>query len=734
DEFREFVQNTFAGRSNEAEVVGKLGNENTDWQNEIFRTTINTEHNLSVYGSVKDVMPYRVSFGYTNLNGILKTSSMDRYTGSFALSPTLLNNDLKANLNGKFMYVKNRFANQGAIGAAVAFDPTQPVYDENSLFGGFWSWLGADGSLNTVAGKNPMSLLEMHSDKSTAFNFIGNAQIDYRLPFLPELHFNLNLGMDYSHSSGSRYVSEWAPAEWVNGGFDGKWDQDRRNSLLDFYAQYKKDLDFLNSNLDIMAGYSWQHYWVKGSNQDYRIAKFDPFGNPEEISVNSYENEHYILSFFGRLNYTINNKYLFTFTLRNDGSSRFHPDRRWGLFPSAAVAWKISDEDFMSPITPVMNNLKLRLGWGITGQQDINQGDYPYMGQYQYSVGQQACYIRGYDAYGNPIWSDLIRPLSYNEYLTWESTTTYNVGIDYAFLKTRIYGAIDFYYRETKDLINAETKVAAGTNFSEYVPANIGSLKNTGIEFSIQGVAVEDKDWRWEIGANFAYNNNEITSLSYGDNKSAIRRYGHTGGDGGFQLMVHSVGNSAGMYYVYQQIYDANGKPIEGFYKDRNNDGQINEQDLYIFHKPTPDWTLGFNTKLMWKDWDLSIVGHGSIGNYNFNAVAANNAELAPARVYANEFLGNRVRSAFEPGFLFKQVLSDYYIQNASFFRIDNITLGWSFKKLWNLPLSGRIYGSVQNPFIFTPYKGMDPEVNGGVDNNFYPRPLTCMLGVNINF
>jgi iron complex outermembrane receptor protein len=734
DEFRDFVKKTFAGRSNEAEVVGKLGKENTDWQNEIYRTTINTEHNLSLFGSAKDVMPYRVSFGYNNLNGILKTSSMERYTGSFALSPSLLKNDLKVNLNGKFLYSNNVFANTGAIGAAVAFDPTQPVYEKNSPYGGFWSWLGANGMLNTVAGKNPVSILDMHSDKATAFNFIGNAQFDYRLPFLNDLHLNLNMGMDYSHSSGHRYASEWSPSEWINGGFDGNWDQDRRNSLLDFYAQYKKDLDFLNSNIDIMGGYSWQHYWVKGSNQDYRISKFDEFGKPQVVSINSYENEHYLVSFFGRINYSIDNKYLFTFTLRDDGSSRFHPDRRWGLFPSAALAWKISDEGFMSCTNSVMNSLKLRLGWGKTGQQDINQGDYPYMGQYQYSVGEQASYIRGYDANGNPIWSNLIRPLSYNEHLTWETTTTYNVGIDYGFLNNRIYGSIDAYYRETKDLINAETKVAAGTNFSEYVAANIGSLKNQGVEFSVLGVVLEAKDLRWEIGGNFAYNKNEIISLSYGENTSSIRRYGHTGGDGGFQLMVHSVGNPAGMYYVYQQIYDANGKPIEGFYKDRNNDGQINEQDLYMFHKPAPDWTFGFNTKLVWKAWDLSIAGHGSVGNYNFNAVAANNAEVAPPRVYANEFLQNRVRCAFEPNFQYKQVLSDYYVQDASFVRVDNITLGWSFKKSQRLPLSGRIYGSVQNPFVITKYKGLDPEVFGGVDSNFYPRPLTGLLGVNINF
>ncbi|WP_321334316.1 TonB-dependent receptor [uncultured Bacteroides sp.] len=732
DEFRSFVTETFTGLTNQDEVIGKLGQANTDWQGEIFRTAVSTEHNLSVYGSVKDVLPYRISMGYTNLNGILKTSNMERYTGSISLTPSLLDNHLNMTLNGKGMYVKNRFASQGAIGAAVSMDPTQPVYDENSPYGGYFTWTGADGNILGVATKNPLSLLEMTNDNSEVFNFIGNAQLDYKVHFFPDLHFNLNVGLDYSKSTGHKYTSEFAPSDYLNGGYDGNWEQRRRNSLLDFYAQYMKNLGFLDSHIDIMGGYSWQHYWRSGNNHDYRVSKIDAEGNPEVISINNYETENYIVSFFGRLNYSIKDKYLLTFTLRDDGSSRFHKNNRWGIFPSVALAWRVINEDFIKD-SKIISDLKLRLGWGITGQQDINQGDYPYMGRYEYSVGNQANYIWGYSN-GVANWMSLIRPTSFNPDLKWESTATYNVGLDYGFLKNRITGSLDFYYRKTKDLINAETKVAAGTNFSEYVVANIGSLKNMGTEFSVNVIPVQTKSWEWELGANVAYNKNEITELSYGDNKNAIRRYGTTGGDGGFQLMAHTVGNPAGMYYVYEQLYDTSGKPIEGFYKDRNNDGQINEQDLYLYHKPAPDWTFGLNTKLSWKVWDISLAGHGSTGNYNYNAIAANNAELSSARVYANEFLSNRVMSAFDTRFQTKKVLSDYYVQDASFFRIDNITLGWSFDHIAKTAIKGRVYGTVQNPVVFTKYKGLDPEVAGGVDNDFYPRPLTVMFGVSINF
>ncbi len=649
---------------------------------------------------------------------------MTRYTGSFALSPTFFEDNLKVNLNGRGMYVKSRFANQSAIGEAINMDPTHPVYDENSPYGGYWSWLGVGGNLIQVATKNPVSLLEMAEDKSDAYNFVGNAQFDYTLPMLPELKFNLNLGMDYSKSDGSRYIDPNAPSDFVYGGYDSNWDQTRDNKSLDFYTQYTKPFDFLDSKFDIMGGYSWQHYYKKGGEVAHRITDLDANGNPVLVSDTYYETENYLVSFFGRLNYGIMDKYLVTLTLRDDGSSRFSDDNRWALFPSAAFAWRIAQEDFVKNVESI-SNLKLRLGWGVTGQQDINQGDYPYMGTYQKSIGIQTSYFRGFTTGGEGIWSSLLRPAAYNPDLKWESTTTYNLGLDYGFINNRIEGAIDIYYRETTDLINSATPTAAGTNFSEYVPANIGSLENQGVEFALNTLPIVTNDFTWAIGGNIAYNQNELTKLTFGEGDDTRLINNRT---------VNMVGETANTWYVYEQIYDANGKPIEGLYKDLNNDGVINEQDRHTYHHASPDYTYGLNTKLTYKAWDFSINGHGSAGNYNYNESAAGGAATSPNSVYANEFLINRPTSAFDTNFKNGQSMSDYYIQNASFFRIDNINLGWSFKSVANKKISGRIYTTVQNPFVFTSYSGLDPEVFGGYDNNVYPRPLTALLGLNLNF
>ena len=722
NQYRQLVENTFQGLSNYNEVIGKLGNSNTHWQKEIFRTTFNTENNVSILGSIKEKVPFRYSFGYTNLEGTLKTSEMERFTTSLSLSPTFFDSHLKVTLNARGMYLNNRFANQDAIGSSITIDPTQSVFDDDSPFGGYYTWRGSDGAPIQVAVKNPVSILNMSRDVADIYNFIGNTQLEYTTHFLPQLKFNLNVGLDYSKSEGSKWISEFSPSDYIYGGLNSNWAQQRRNSNLDFFAQYVKDFEFLKSQLDVTGGYSWQHYYRDGENTGYRISRYDSFGNPLLINTNNYASEHYIVSFFGRLNYSINDKYLLTFTLREDGSSRFHKDNRWAMFPSAAFAWKINKDLFKE--STVVNDLKLRLGWGITGQQDINQGDYPYLGTYEHSIGDAANYLRGYNN-GVPVWVSLLRPAAYNPDLKWESTETYNAGLDFSILNNLLEGGVDIYFRKTEDLINAETKVPAGTNFREYVAANIGSLENRGIEFSLNTKPIVTKDFTWEIGGNIAYNENEITSLSYGENKQSIRRYG---------VNVHKVGYSAGMFYVYEQIYDMQGKPIEGFYKDQNNDGLINENDLITYHNATPEYTFGLTTKLKYKEWDLSIASHGSIGNYNYNSLAAGGASLSASSLYANEWLAGRPSSALETNFQTSHNLSSHYVQEASFWRIDNIVLGWSFNNVPKLFSNGREYVAVQNPFVFTKYKGLDPEIFGGYDSNLYPRPLTIMVGTNLTF
>ena len=722
NEFRSFVDHTFASQGNYNEIKAKLGTSDTNWQRKIFTTSFSTDNNLSIFGSVNKKLPYRVSFGYSNVSGTLKTSNLERYTTSISLTPTYFDKHLSVNLNARGVYVKNKFANQGAIGSAINFDPTQNVYDSNSPFGGFFTWTGSDNNIIQVATINPVSLLELREDTSKIYNFIGNVQLDYKVHFLPELHLNANAALDYSQSDGLTFIPALAPSDYLYGGFNNTYKQQRRNSTFDFYAQYSKDLGFLDSKFDIMGGYSWQHYYKDGSNIAHRVSRFNEYGDPLLVTDTNYATENYIVSFFGRANYSIKDRYLLTFSIRNDGSSRFAKENRYSLFPSAAFAWKINQDLFKNSKT--VKELKLRVGWGKTGQQDINQGDYPYLGTYAYSIGSQANALQGYNN-GVPIWVSLLRPGAYNPDLKWETTETTNLGLDYNLFNGRIEGSLDVYQRKTIDLINAETKVAAGTNFAEYVAANIGSLENKGAEFSINTKPILNDKFTWEIGGNISYNRNEITSLSYGSNATAARRFG---------VNIHKVGYAAGMYYLYEQIYDSNGKPIEGFYKDQNNDGVINEADLRIYHKPTPDYTYGINTRVKYANFDFSVASHGSIGNYNYNQNAAGSAALSPASVYANEFLVNRPKSALQTNFQNGENLSDYYVQDASFYRIDNIVLGYTFKDLNKNVSSLRVYTTVQNPFVFTKYKGLDPELFGGIDANQFPRPITFTIGTNFNF
>lgn len=732
DEYRAFIKEAFAGASNEDEVLSKLGTANTDWQDQIYHTAISTEHNLSAYGSIGKFMPFRASLGYTRNSGILKTDNMNRWTGSLNLNPSFMDDHLKVNILGKIMNIKSRFPG-GAIGAAVFMDPTQPVYDPASKFDGFWSWTGTDGSLINVATKNPVSLLEDWHDTANVWNFIGSAQAEYSFFYVPGLKLKFNYSIDTSHSIGNSNAPYNAPAYAINLGYNNDWTNTRTNQQMDVYLNYIKDIKSIKSHFDIMAGYSWQHYHLK--NDWYTIGQFeyDDDGElqPDETSVSTgySETEHYIVSFFGRLNYGLADKYLFTFTLRDDGSSRFSKANRWGLFPSLALAWRMIEEDWFKN-QDIISNLKLRLGWGKTGQQDINQGDYPYLGSYTYSINNSASYWR------NGEWIRLLKPNAYNEDLKWETTTTWNIGLDFGLLRNRINGAIDWYYRKTTNLINAEAKVPAGANFAEYVVANIGSLSNTGLEITLNTIPIQTKEFTWELDANVAFNKNQILQLTNGNNATEIRRYGRTGsGDGSFQLQAHAVGHEAGMYYVYEQVYDEDGKPIEGAFVDQNGDGQLNEDDLRLYHSPNPDMTFGINTKLQYKNWDMSMAGHGSLGNYNYNAVASNSAGLSQGSIYANAFLSNRTMSAFETGWQTTKVLSDYYVQNASFFRIDNITIGYSFSKFFGIQhLGGRVYATVQNPFIFTKYKGLDPEIADGFDDSFYPRPITYMFGLTFNF
>jgi TonB-dependent starch-binding outer membrane protein SusC len=704
-------------------ALAVLGAANTDWQKEIYRNSVGHDHNLSATGSIKN-LPFRASVGYSNLDGILKTSNLERFTGALNLNPTFFDNHLTVNLNAKAMKENTRFANTGAIGSAVGFDPTQPVFSGNDKFGGYFEWLQANGNPINIATNNPLGMLETHNDNAGVKRFIGNLQVDYKFHFLPELRANLNLATDRSSSEGGTNCPEWARHAWaINGagksigGVYSLYDQQKKNDLLDFYLNYAKE--FGSSKLDVMAGYSWQHFWRKGTYWQTNEAQNKLLTNTH------YNTENYLVSFFGRVNYSLLNKYLMTFTLRDDGSSRFSPANRWGLFPSAALAWKIKEESFLQDVEAV-SDMKLRLGYGITGQQDITSGDYPYLARYTF--GQPTA---GYQ-FGDQ-WINTLRPEGYDANLRWEQTTTYNIGLDFGFMKNRLTGSVEYYYRPTKDLINT-IPVPAGTNLTNQILTNVGDLVNKGVELSVLGKIISTEDMAWEVGYNVSFNKNEITKLTATDDPNYKGVFvGGIGGGVGNTIQIHTVGYPVSSFYVYEQVYDNAGKPIEGLYVDRNGDGKISDLDKYQYHKPAPDVFMGINSRFSYKNWDFSFAGRVSLGNYVYNNVNSGNGVTA----YMYNGVGyatNVVSDAVYTGWVTPRYWSDYYIEDASFFRMDNVNLGYQFKDVASSKLNLYLSLTVQNAFVITKYKGLDPEVFNGIDNNFYPRPRIFLLGLRLDF
>ena len=740
DQFRSFIKDIWG---EDSEAYSKLGNANTDWQKEIFRPAVSTDHNLTISGGLKN-MPYRVSFGYTNQNGIVKTSKFERYTASVSLAPSFFEDHLKVNANLKGMIAKNRYADGSAVGSAVSFDPTQSVRSDDPYhqyyFDGYFQWNTDASSLNDDTWKrtfnsnapgNPVALLEEKDDRAISKSLIGNLELDYKFHFLPDLHAHVNGGMDLSTGKQYTDVSPYSSTNNYYGSYG--WEQkDKYNLSLNAYLQYSKDFTDKH-RFDVMAGYEWQHFHDT-SDQEY-WGLYPLSNNVVENRGQRYNNtssgsatESYLVSFFGRVNYTLLDRYLFTATVRQDGSSRIHKNNRWGLFPSFALGWKLKEEAFLKDVD-VLSDLKLRLGYGITGQQNINSGDYPYLAVYE--TNKDGAY---YPILGE---GTTYRPNAYNPDLKWEKTTTYNVGLDFGFLNNRINGAVDYYYRKTTDLLNS-VFVSAGTNFKNKVLSNVGSLENSGIEFSINSKPVVTTDWTWDLGFNITYNKNEITKLTTGDSENYYVAAGdNIGGGRDMKAMAHAVGHPASSFYVYQQVYDENGKPIENEFVDRNGDGTINGDDRYFSKKPTADVLMGLTSRLSYKSWDFSFSLRASLNNYVYNSVEAGGSDCNPTSVYSFGALNNRPLMGVANNIQSKNdntLLSDYFVQNASFMKCDNITLGYSFKKLFGAPIGGRVYAAVQNVFTITKYKGLDPEVEKGLDNNIYPRPLTTLIGLSLNF
>jgi iron complex outermembrane receptor protein len=742
DEFRSFIDKTFQGMSNHDEAVGVLGDANTDWQNEIYRTAISHDHNVTVAGAFNN-LPYRVSLGYTDQQGILKTSEFQRYTAALNLNPSLFEDHLTLNLNAKGMWAKTNYADTEAISSAVRMDPTQHVYDTTSSdaanFGGFFQWRNPGATLNdsswpythnNLSVKNPVSLLELNDDRAISRAFIGNADIDYKIHGFEDLRLHLTLGADVSEGKQWTDKSNTNPSA-IYYGHHGWESILKRNLSLSAYAQYYKDFAKIH-HFDIMGGYEWQHFWRSQKNNywgTYPTTNNLTPGHYNNWRMYKYKTENYLVSFFGRMNYILKERYYLTATIRDDGSSRFKD--HWSLFPSAALAYKISEEAFLKNVG-WLSDLKLRLGWGKTGQQE-GIGDYNYFAIYKLNSGSDGSF---YDLMGD---GTFVRPDAYDPNLKWETTTTYNVGLDFGFMNQRFTGSIDFYHRKTTDLLN-DAYVAAGSNFKNKVKTNIGSLENTGVEVALSWKPIQTNDFYWTIDYNFTYNHNEITELLGGD-KSYYVPTGDISAGTGNTIQAHTVGKPASSFHVYQQVYDENGKPIENLVVDRNGDGQITEDDLYYYKSPMAPITMGLSSRLEYKSWDFGFTLRASIGNYVFNDLMAGNSNISAGSVYYSGYMSNRPTYVLPYGYQTydtRNILSDRWVQNGSFLKCDNITLGYSFENLLKCGnykgITGRIYASATNVFTITKYEGIDPEVFNGIDNNIYPRPITFQLGVNLNF
>ena len=735
DQYRQYIKDVYGENDPR---LGMMGNANTDWQDLIYRTAFSTDQNVSLYGNAKGVLPYRVSLGYTYDQATLKEGDNQRANLGISLSPKFFQDHLSVNVNLKGIYNRANYPNSGAVGSAVDFDPTQSpyFYDANgnidtSKAGGYFNWINADGSANTMASINPLSQLYDNYNVNDTWRSMGNVQLDYKIHGFEDLRVNLNLGYDLARTEGTKYSELGSILSMRNGAQDyyENYANNNANTLLEFYANYNKEFGI--HHLDVMAGYSWQHNYVKYDNiQYYNNDRSNVYlDNPTD------RKEYYLVSFFGRVNYSLNSKYLFTVSLRDDASSRFSKSNRWGLFPSAAFAWNIAEENFLKESDTPISSLKLRLGWGQTGQQDIGiDRCYAYQAKYTQSsaLATRIPWGNGY------IYT--LAPNAYNPDIKWETTETYNVGLDFGFLKGRINGTIDAYLRKTKDLLNDVT-TPMGVNFSNKVISNVGDMENKGLEFNLNFIPIERKDMRWTINVNGTWQDTKITKLTNNPTPDylGVEVGANMGGTSGY-TSLYSVGYSPYTYHLYQQAYDENGKPLQNVLVDRDGNGEITAQDRYITDKSIqPKFFYGIGSQFTYKNWDFGFNAHGSVGGYALNRIKMNTA-TSYSDDYTKGYLNNLSPYCMETGWTAtiseQQKYSDMFLENTTFFRMDDINVGYTFDKIKNWNGKIRVAASVQNVFTITKYSGLDPELTAvdGVDNNLIPRPRLYTLRLNINF
>ena len=751
DQYRDYMRSTYAGTSRLETVESLMGTANTNWQDLIYRTAFTTDQNLSVYGNVKGKFPYRVSMGYTYDEATLKVGDNQRANLSISMTPKFFDDHLSVNINAKGIYNKANYPNSGAVGSAISFTPTQEPYFRNAdgsinkdLFNGYWNW-NVGGQVSTNYGINPLSQLYDYTNRNDSWRSLGNVQLDYKIHGLEDLRLNLNLGYDVARTDGYKYAALGSVTSARNNmsGRDlyEEYANINSNTLLELYANYNKQFGI--HHLDVMAGYSWQHNYVKYDNISFYNA------NRDEVYLDSPSDrrEYYLLSFFGRVNYSIDSKYLFTFSLRDDASSRFSKENRWGLFPSAAFAWNIVEEDFIKDHQTPLSNLKIRLGWGRTGQQDIGMDNcYAYQPRYVISTSPNMT-IPGFPGLGDGVdgYAYTISPMAYNKNIKWETTETYNVGVDFGFLNGRISGSVDAYLRHTYDLLNDIT-TPLGSNFSNTVITNVGDMENKGVEVNLNFVPIETKDLHWDINLNGTWQDTKITKLSNVPTEDylGVRVGSNLSGTSGYSSL-YRVGYAPYTYHLFQQVYDSNGNPIENALVDRNGDGQITQDDRYVTGKSImPYFYFGISTQIVYKNWDFGFNAHGSLGGYALNKVAKDNSS-GYKDDYTKGYIDNLMPICQKTGWTESltefQHFSDMFLEDASFFRMDDINVGYTFDKIKNWKGKIRIGASVQNVFVITKYSGLDPELTvnssgelDGVDQNLIPRPRLYTLRLNINF
>ena len=721
-----------------------LGNANTDWQEAVLRDrALNSTVNISAQGVANlggFKLPIRASGGYSYQEGLILTSEFERLTGSVSMTPTLLNGDLKLEVNLNYSQENNRFADEGQLRSAIRFDPTQPVRDTLSPFGGYFQYYNPEaagqdiadldqGDLIPNAPFNPVAQLEQTNNISEVSRFFGNFKVDYNLPFLPEITAVVNAGWDIQRSDSSNTIQTDNPVSQPDSlsdvnqfrGAFSEYENEQDNLLLDMYFRYNKDLDVGAKilNLEATAGYSYQRF----ESEQFNTGETRNITND---TVFSRQTDLVLIGFFARTNLTFDDKYVLTLAYRRDGTSRFSEDNRWGNFPSAAVAWKFSEEFF--PDSRLFSTMKFRVGWGVTGQQDIGRDNTDlFRSRYFTSQGANSFYQFG----DQTITAG--QPQFRNEDLKWEETTTWNFGIDYGILDDRFTGSIEYFHKRSEDLL-AFAAIAEGSNFSNAGFQNIGTFVSQGLEFAINADIVTSESPRgfnWNLNYNLTIVRTEIEELALGQDELV----GGISGGTGNTIQVHREGFTPFSFFPFKQIYDENGRPIEGAYADLNGDNIINDADRYIHKNNQPDATMGLLSNMSYKGFDLSFNLRLVVGNYVYNNVASSNAQYDLLQNV--NVLANIPTAVEETDFNTTEdvILSDHYIENASFLRMDNITLGYTFRDLLRKESSLRISAGVQNVFVITEYSGLDPEVFGnGIDNTIFPRPRTYFLGANISF